>query len=264
MPLLFRKARRKIAELDAHDVAHRISAYTYGNFLVLAALLSIHDANAIFDGTAILYITGTGLTTYIAHVISEMQEYRVLHGGTPPRDFVKHALGNASPILGTTVYPVALLILATFLPPGGTYDIIFDCTIILCLVTVVWRIFSLNFAIARYRGEPLCWRTFRSAVWLTFAVIVLAIVKIMFTHAGKSPQSSPEAQINRDQGSFCMHHRWDAPGHMLEQRYTLGRGYRLEPQLDATSVRPGPSNRRSTNTTRRAPLQCREPCTGSK
>ena len=72
MPLLFRKARRKFAELDAHDVAHRISAYTYGNFLVLAALLSIHDANAIFDGTAILYITGTGLTTYIAHVISEM------------------------------------------------------------------------------------------------------------------------------------------------------------------------------------------------
>lgn len=54
MPLLFRKARRKFAELDAHDVAHRISAYTYGNFLVLAALLSIHDANAIFDGTAIL------------------------------------------------------------------------------------------------------------------------------------------------------------------------------------------------------------------
>lgn len=128
MPLLFRKARRKFAELDAHDVAHRISAYTYGNFLVLAALLSIHDANAIFDGTAILYITGTGLTTY---------------------------------------------------------EIIFDYTILLCLATVVWRIFSLNFAIARYRGEPLCWRTFRSAVWLTFAVIVLAIVKIMFTHAGK-------------------------------------------------------------------------------
>ena len=152
---------------------------------MLAALLSIHDANAIFDGTAILYITGTGLTTYIAHVISEMQEYRVLHGGTPPREFVKHALGNASPILGTTVYPVLLLILAAILPPGATYEIIFDYTILLCLATVVWRIFSLNFAIARYRGEPLCWRTFRSAVWLTFAVIVLAIVKIMFTHAGK-------------------------------------------------------------------------------
>jgi len=26
-----------------------------------------------------------------------------------------------------------------------------------------------------------------------------------------------------------MHHRWDAPGHKLEQRYTLGQGYRLEP-----------------------------------
>lgn len=185
MPLLFRKARRKFAELDAHDVAHRISAYTYGNFLVLAALLTLYDAKSISDGTAILYITGTGLTTYIAHVIAEMQEYRVLHGGTPPREFVKHALGNASPILGTTVYPVLLLILAAILPPGATYEIIFDYTILLCLATVVWRIFSLNFAIARYRGEPLCWRTFRSAVWLTFAVIVLAIVKIMFTHAGK-------------------------------------------------------------------------------
>ena len=54
----------------------------------------------------------------------------MLHGGTPPRDFVRHALGNASPILGTTINPVALLILAAFLPPGGTYDIIFDCTII--------------------------------------------------------------------------------------------------------------------------------------
>lgn len=185
MPLFIRKARRKFAELDAHDVAHRISAYTYGNFLVLAALLSIHDANAIFNGTAILYITGTGLTTYIAHVISEMQEYRVLHGGTPPREFVKHALRNASPILGTTVYPVVLLVVAALLPSGSTYDVIFDLTIILCLATVVWRIFSLNFAIARYRGEPICWRTVRSAVWLTLTVIVLAIVKIIFTHAGK-------------------------------------------------------------------------------
>ncbi len=185
MPLLFRKARRKFAELDAHDVAHRISAYTYGNFLVLAALLTLYDARAVFDGTTVLYSTGTGLTTYIAHVIAEMQEYRVLHGGTPPREFVKHALRNASPILGTTVYPVVLLVVAMLLPSGGNYDIIFDLTIILCLATVVWRIFSLNFAIARYRGEPICWRTIRSAVWLTLAVIVLAIVKIMFTHAGK-------------------------------------------------------------------------------
>lgn len=185
MPVLFHKAHRKFAALDAHDVAHRISAYTYGNFLVLAALLTLYDAKSIFNGTAILYITGTGLTTYIAHVISEMQEYRVLHGGTPPREFVKHALRNASPILGTTVYPVVLLVVAALLPPGSTYDVIFDLTIILCLATVVWRIFSLNFAIARYRGEPICWRTVRSAVWLTLAVIILAIVKFMFTHAGK-------------------------------------------------------------------------------
>jgi len=185
LPLLFRKARRKFAELDAHDVAHRISAYTYGNFLVLAALLTIQDAKAIYDNTAVLYIIGTGLTTYIAHVIAEMQEYRVLHSGTPPREFVKQALSNASPILGTTVYPVLLLILAAILPYGPASDIIFDCTILLCLATVVWRIFSLNFMIARYRSEPLCWRTFQSAVWLTFAIIVLAIVKIMFIHAGK-------------------------------------------------------------------------------
>ena len=114
-----------------------------------------------------------------------MQEYRVLHSGTPPREFVKQALSNASPILGTTVYPVLLLILAAILPYGPASDIIFDCTILLCLATVVWRIFSLNFMIARYRSEPLCWRTFQSAVWLTFAIIVLAIVKIMFIHAGK-------------------------------------------------------------------------------
>lgn len=56
MPLFIRKARRKFAELDAHDVAHRISAYTYGNFLVLAALLTLYDAKSIFDGTAILYM----------------------------------------------------------------------------------------------------------------------------------------------------------------------------------------------------------------
>ena len=185
MPLLFRKAHRKFVELDAHDVAHQVSAYTYGNFLVLAALLTIYDANAIFDGTAILYITGTGLTTYVAHVISEMQEYRVLHGGTPPREFVKHALRNASPILGTTIYPVVLLVVAMLLPSGGNYDIIFNLTIILCLATVVWRIFTLNFVIARYRGEPICWRTVRSAVWFTLAIITLDILKYAFTHAGK-------------------------------------------------------------------------------
>ncbi|MBF1679140.1 hypothetical protein [Rothia mucilaginosa] len=182
MPLIDRKTARAFERLDAHDIAHRVSAYTYGNFLVLAALLSIYDVHALYDGTAILYIAGTGLTTYAAHVISEIQEHRVVHGDKLSRSFLRHALGNASPILSTTVFPVTVLVLAALLLHQDLSDGIFDLTIGLCLATVVWRIFTLNFVIARYRKEPFTFRTLKMAIFLTVIVVVLAAIKMIMTH----------------------------------------------------------------------------------
>ena len=177
---------------------------------MLAALLSIYDANAIFDGTAILYITGTGLTTYIAHVISEMQEYRVLHGGTRRENSSSARWATQAPILGTTVYPVLLLILAAILPPAPPTTSFFDCTILLCLATVVWRIFSLNFTIARYRGEPSAGVP-SEALWLTLAVIVLAIVKIMFTTLVNNLKAPLTLRLTEIREAFVSPSQ-DAPG----------------------------------------------------
>ncbi|OBA39604.1 hypothetical protein [Gordonia sp. 852002-51296_SCH5728562-b] len=63
--------RRRGDPLPPRRAASRLSAYVYGNIMVLAALVTA-SAHAVENGEAVWLVLGTGLTTYIAHVFADL------------------------------------------------------------------------------------------------------------------------------------------------------------------------------------------------
>ncbi|MDO5750516.1 MAG: hypothetical protein Q4P78_04855 [Rothia sp. (in: high G+C Gram-positive bacteria)] len=181
-----RKRALKLQAMDKHDMAHYVSAYTYGNFLILAALTGLHDIHEVVDGNAWVIVAGTGLCTYIAHIIAELMEYRVTHEGKPTRDYIRHAAANASPILTTTALPTIILLLAT----GDPHDMIDQeaayVVLAICYLMIVWRIFRLNFFINKYKKIKVTFRNFfstlRTSILLTVMVVAIASLKVALTH----------------------------------------------------------------------------------
>lgn len=59
------KSRIYNSALDPHDAAHRVSAFIYGNILVLAALVTINP-HAIHDGHGVLIVLDAETAWYTA------------------------------------------------------------------------------------------------------------------------------------------------------------------------------------------------------
>ena len=51
-------------------VATRVSAYLYGDVLVLASLIALRPED-LTGTTGLAYVLGTALSTYVAHVLAE-------------------------------------------------------------------------------------------------------------------------------------------------------------------------------------------------
>lgn len=180
--------RRKVARpmsLDKQDMAHYVSAYTYGNFLILAALMTL-DEHSILSGAGAVTVLATGVCTFIAHVVAESQENRVLAGGTPTKEVIVHGLKNALPILTTTIFPVIILWLAMGTKHDLYDELAADITMVVCVLTVIIRIFMLGFRIAKFRGTAVTFRSFfrtlSSSLVLTGVVIAVAAAKVLLTH----------------------------------------------------------------------------------
>lgn len=103
--------------LSPESAASRISAYVYGNILVLAALVPI-TTSPEYIGIAI--VIGTALSTFIAHVFAESVAQSVRSGAQLTRSERIEELRDSVPILSSAVLPC--LVLATawvgWLEPG--------------------------------------------------------------------------------------------------------------------------------------------------
>ena len=62
---------RNGAPLPPRRAASRLSAYVYGNILILGAV-AVVDGHQIDHGYAVWLVLGTGLTTYVAHVLADL------------------------------------------------------------------------------------------------------------------------------------------------------------------------------------------------
>jgi hypothetical protein len=60
-------------DLSSTRADNRMSAYVYGDILVLAATAGVYDT-AIRSGDALLVVLGTVVSTYVAHVVPTSSE----------------------------------------------------------------------------------------------------------------------------------------------------------------------------------------------
>lgn len=163
------------ADLSRSDAATRISAYVYGNLLVLAALISQVPADAV-SGRATTVVLATGLTTYLAHTFAEALGERIRYDVKPSPQMIAHELRNALPILSSTAIPAALLAAAWlgWLPAALALGLAQGVTVL--------RMGLLGVVLGRLRRQRASLRSLLTGVGIAAACAAIAILKAVLLH----------------------------------------------------------------------------------
>ncbi|WP_040794910.1 hypothetical protein [Nocardia higoensis] len=159
--------------LDRDNAASRISAYVYGNILVLAALVPITTSEKY---VGILVVLGTSLSTFVAHAFAESVGHSVRRRQALTRAEKIRELRNSVPILSSAVLPCVILAIGWFgwLEPRNAQ--------ILAEMAVLIRIGGLVFVVERLNGERPSRGSVVGAAVLTAVAMTVVLVKIVLTH----------------------------------------------------------------------------------
>ena len=92
-------------DLTPRRADNRMSAYVYGDILVLAATAGVYDS-AIRSGEALWVVLGTVVSTYIAHVVADV--VGAVFGGHHVKLAVRDELRDSVPIVSAGLPPLIL------------------------------------------------------------------------------------------------------------------------------------------------------------
>ena len=174
--LAVRLSRRYDADLPVERVRDRLSAYVYGNILVLSAI-GTTTPHLVEDGQAVVVVLATTITTYLAHVLSHLVGGAV--GRTAEdheRAGFQHELRDAVPIISSGSVPALVLAVAwwTELDP--------EPAVLLASLVIVVRMASLGLTVGRLSGRPPTrWQLLGGLVAAVLAGVVVAL-KVVLLH----------------------------------------------------------------------------------
>lgn len=159
--------------LSRHDAASRISAYIYGNILVLTALVSV-PIEDLFLGGAV--VAGTAVSTFVAHAFAEAVGDSVREDTELTSEERWAEVRNSVPILSSAVLPSLILL-------AGLVGWLEQRTAqILAEIAILVRIGGIVFVIGRLRGERPNRATIIAAGVLTVAAVIVVVLKVALTH----------------------------------------------------------------------------------
>jgi hypothetical protein len=161
--------------LAAEDAARRVAAFIYGNILILTALVVLDPAD-LSGPKALAYVLGTGISTFVAHVIAESIAFQVRTMEPIVGKVVVHELRNSVPILSAMTIPT-LLTSASLL---GWLDP--DAALPIAISWIVLRMAALGWVVGHLRRERASARTFRFGVLLALMCLGAAALKWWLTH----------------------------------------------------------------------------------
>jgi hypothetical protein len=176
-----RLATRAQGPLTPARAAARLSAYIYGNLLVLTAVVAA-SPTSIDDGAAFVLVLATTTTTFVAHVFAEIIARsnipESVHGSTDTerRQSVLDEIRDAVPIASSGTVPALVLALAWLwiLPTFWAQ--------LLAGGVVVFRIATLQIVAQRLRGQPLTFRVFVAGLVTAVIAGLIVLAKVYFTH----------------------------------------------------------------------------------
>jgi hypothetical protein len=151
----------------------RVSAYVYGNVLVLAAVVGASPA-AVASGTAVVLVVGTVLSTYVAHVLAHA--IGSLFGGEDGRTAVAVELRDAVPIISSGITPALLLGAAAL----GWLPALWGQA--LSAVVLLGRIASTGVVYRRLRADVPLRRAWTVGALAAGVAAVAVVLKLALTH----------------------------------------------------------------------------------
>lgn len=167
-----RVTTRKGGLLPRHRASARLSAYVYGNILVMTVVVAA-SPGSIGGGSAALLVLGTTVTTFLAHVFAD-----AVAAGTVDDDAVdmRAELRDTVPIASSGVAPSFLLALAWLdVLPGALAQAAAGA-----LVTL--RIASIPVVAERLRGRSPSFRLVLAGIGTAVIAAVVVAVKVNLTH----------------------------------------------------------------------------------
>ncbi|SIS17747.1 hypothetical protein [Williamsia sterculiae] len=179
--------RRRVARDDAHRLpveraAARVSAFVYGNILVLAVVVTV-TPRYVEDGTAVALVLGTTVSTWFAHVFAEWMAHGVHtaadgRAADPrvARGQLMQELRDSVPIVTSGLPPTVILGIAA----SGALDPQWAQWI--AAGWIVARIAGLGVLVERVSSGALSWRTLLAGITVAVVATVITAVKILLTH----------------------------------------------------------------------------------
>jgi hypothetical protein len=167
--LLWRDGR----PIDPHRAESRISAYVYGDVLVLAACVGV-AAPAIRSGQAVLIVLGTMISTYVAHVLADV--VGAVFGGDPLRAAIVAELRDSVPVVSAGLPAVVLLGAAAIgWPSPGVAQSVSAAVLILRIAAIglIYRRFHTTIS----RGRAIAFGVLAAVV-----ATAVAVIKLTLTH----------------------------------------------------------------------------------
>ncbi len=153
--------------MGSHEASRRLSAYVYGNILVLAALVPFQDE--VDTGHAMVVVIGTALSTFVAHAFSE---YLGGDGSVHPRVLLRESI----PILTTGLVPTLLLLVSWYGWLDGWV------AVLLAELVILGRIASTGMVAARLRDERSPLRILLSGAIVAGVGLLIVLLKVTLTH----------------------------------------------------------------------------------
>ncbi|CAG7608232.1 hypothetical protein ACVH9Z_19245 [Rhodococcus opacus] len=159
--------------LSPDHAASRISAYIYGNILVLAALIPVTKSQ---ETLGIAIVVGAALSTFLAHVFAESVGQTLRLGRSLSSTERLRELRDSVPVLTSAVVPAVILgtALLGWLEPRTAQ--------LTAEIVMIARIGSISYVISRLRRERVTNGTHLAAFGLAVIATIIVVIKVFLTH----------------------------------------------------------------------------------
>ncbi|KRC66383.1 hypothetical protein ASE12_17420 [Aeromicrobium sp. Root236] len=154
------------------EAADRISAYVYGNILVLSSLIVLYNKD-VRSGAGLAIVLGTAVSTFAAHAYSEWLGSAVREGGHASLPVV---LRDSLPIMSAASGPAVFMAVGAFewLPAKVCLE--------LAEAWVIARIAATGFALGRLQGRPVTAITWIASLALAAVAFAIVGLKLALAH----------------------------------------------------------------------------------
>jgi hypothetical protein len=164
-----------VTGLSVARARSRISAYVYGDVLVLGALLTV-EVEVGHPGMETLTVALTTVITYVAHVVSDAIGDRL---GRDPGEHAAHLpseLRDALPIASAGVLPTLLVLLGSL----GLIPVM--AAVAIGVAVVALRLAAVGVVIARWTGEPAPLTAITAGVTVALLGAAVGLLEVLVAH----------------------------------------------------------------------------------